>query len=176
MKQINLLPWREQTRKLQQREFLMGWLSILIITAVILIRCHYWLLERINEQESLNMGLVQQINKLDHQIKKIETIKTSKHDVLMQIQHISDLQLNRSQPSYLFSDLAAIIPQEILLTSMQYDSHQALLKGIATSNTVVASLLHNLESVAWFANAKLQEVNNNQFVITFIFKDTINNA
>lgn len=176
MKQINLLPWREQTRRSQQREFLTGWLSIVVITAVILIRCHYWLLERINQQELLNVGLVQQITKLDGQINQIETIKTNKQDVLMKMQHITDLQLNRAQPSYLFSDLAAIIPQEVLLTSMQYDSHQALLKGKAASNVVVTNLLHNLESVAWFANAKLQEVNNNQFVVTFIFKDTLSNA
>ena len=69
MAQINLLPWREEQRKEQQRQFLtiMGLSAVLM--GMIVLAVHIQIAGMINNQQSRNEYLNKEISKDEKQIK-----------------------------------------------------------------------------------------------------------
>ena len=156
MAHINLLPWREELRREQQRQFvtILG-LSVILMGLIILV-VHLRIAGMIDHQESRNRFLQAEISKVEKQIKEIEQLEEDKRRLLARMEVIQQLQRNRPEVVHLFDELARIIPDGIHLESMKQSGSDLVLNGIAQSNARISAFMRNIEGSDWLANPRLE--------------------
>lgn len=156
MAHINLLPWREEKRREQQRQFLtiLG-LSVILMGLIILV-VHLRIAGMIDHQESRNRFLQAEISKVEKQIKEIEQLEEDKRRLLARMEVIQQLQRNRPEVVHLFDELARIIPDGIHLEGMKQSGSDLVLNGIAQSNARISAFMRNIEGSDWLANPRLE--------------------
>lgn len=155
MARINLLPWREERRKLRQNEFyaILGGAVLTGVLAVVAILWSYG--SRIDAQNRRNEYLKQEIAALDAKIKEIETLETTRQKLLSRKKVIEDLQSSRSQMVHLFDDLVRTIPEGVRLVAIKQNGEELTLDGLAESNARVSTYMRNLETSEWVTTPEL---------------------
>lgn len=155
MARINLLPWREDRRKLRQNEFY----AILVAAALagLLVFGAIWYQHKlwIDGQIDRNAYLKTEIATLDEKIKEIEALEKTRSKLLARKQVIEQLQASRSKMVHLFDDLVRTIPEGVRLVSIKQDGEQLTLQGVAESNARVSTYMRNLETSSWVSNPDL---------------------
>ncbi|HEY5850163.1 MAG TPA: PilN domain-containing protein [Lysobacter sp.] len=155
MARINLLPWREERRKLRQKEFAvmfaMAALGAVLLSFVIISYYN----GQIDGQNERNTYMRDQITQVDKAIKEIEELDKKKAKLLARKEVIEQLQANRSQMVHLFDSLVRTIPDGAVLTSIKQDSQTLTLEGRAQSNARVSTYMRNLEGSGWMTNPDL---------------------
>ena len=158
MAQINLLPWREELRKEQQRQFLtiMGLSAVLM--SMIVLAVHIQIAGMLNNQQSRNEFLQTEISKVEKQIKEINTLAQEKKSLLARMEVIETLQRNRPEVVHLFDEIVKVMPEGTYLKSMQQNGKSLNLNGMAQSNARVSALMRNIDSSAWLSKPNLQVI------------------
>ena len=158
MARINLLPWREERRKLRNREAqtLLGATAIAAVLAVLLIVFQYDML--IDGQLARNRMLEQEIAAVDRKIQGVEEFEKERSRLLSRKQIIEQLQSSRSMMVHLFDDLVRTIPEGVRLNSIKQAGDQLTLEGAAESNARVSEYMRKLEVSDWMGNPDLQIV------------------
>src|SRR5277367_3609749 len=158
MPRINLLPWREQERKVRRREFgvALGGAAIAGIIFVLGGKVLYssW----IDSQNAKNGLLKKEIVKLDAQIADIQDLETRKQRLVARMEIIEKLQRKRPEIVHLFDELVKTVPEGIYLTQLKETGKKLEIKGIAQSSTRVSTFMRNIDSSAWMDNPQLQVV------------------
>lgn len=155
MPRINLLPWREEQRKIRQKAFL-SLLGLGSIAGFILVIVLSWLQgTRIDGQRDRNTFLRNEINHLNNEIKKIEELERTRESLLARKEVIENLQQNRTLMVHLFDQLVRSIPTGVRLTSVRQQGMQLTLDGLTQSNARVSAYMRNLESSEWLHNPTL---------------------
>ncbi len=110
MAHINLLPWREERRKEQLRQFLtiLG-LSVVLMLLVIL-AVHLQYNRMISAQQSRNNFLKNEITAVEKQIREINDLAKEKKRLLARMEVIQQLQRNRPGIVHLFEEMVKVIP------------------------------------------------------------------
>jgi len=158
MPRINLLPWREQERKVRRREFLVA-LGAAAIAAVIFVLGGKLLYSSwIDSQTAKNNLLKKEIVKLDSQIADIQDLENRKQRLVARMEIIEKLQRKRPEIVHLFDELVKTVPEGIYLTQMKETGKKLEIKGIAQSSTRVSTFMRNIDSSAWMDNPQLQVV------------------
>ena len=158
MPRINLLPWREQERKVRRREFLVA-LGAAAFAAVIFVLGGKLLYSSwIDSQTAKNNLLKKEIVKLDAQIADIQDLENRKQRLVARMEIIEKLQRKRPEIVHLFDELVKTVPEGIYLTQMKETGKKLEIKGIAQSSTRVSTLMRNIDSSAWMDNPQLQVV------------------
>jgi type IV pilus assembly protein PilN len=149
MARINLLPWRAQRRKQQQKDFLSAILLAVAFNLAILflVRSHFSRL--IEYQTSRNQFLTSEITALDQNIREIESLESKKHKLIARMEIIQQLQVSRPEIVHLFDELARTLPEGVFINQLTQVEKKLTLTGIAQSNARVSAYMHNLESSAW---------------------------
>ena len=156
MAHINLLPWREEKRKEQQKQFAsIAFLSVVFVGLVIL-AVHLQYSNMIEYQNSRNAFLKREIAKVEKQIKEIENLNKEKQRLLARMEVIQQLQHNRPEIVYLFDEMVRIIPDGTYFTSFKQNNKALNIEGLAQSNARVSALMRNMEASDWFANPMLK--------------------
>lgn len=155
MAKINLLPWRQELRKEQQRQFLtiMGLSVVLVILGLLAVHLQY--ARMIGVQESRNNYLKRQIAEVEKQIREIDELTTKKERLLARMDIIQKLQRNRPEIVRLFDELVRVLPEGVHLSSLKQTSRNLQMIGIAQSNARVSALMRNIDQSDWLANPKL---------------------
>lgn len=158
MARINLLPWREERRKLRNREAqtLLGATAVAAVLAVLLIVFQYDML--IDGQLARNRMLEQEIAAVDRKIQEVEEFEKERSRLLSRKQIIEQLQSSRSMMVHLFDDLVRTIPEGVRLNSIKQAGDQLTLEGAAESNARVSEYMRKLEVSDWMGNPDLQIV------------------
>ncbi|PJK07742.1 fimbrial protein [Lysobacteraceae bacterium NML95-0200] len=152
MVKINLLPWREERRKQRQQEFY-AMLGGAAVVGVLLSGLGWmWFNGQISGQQNRNAFLEQEIQKVEQEIKEIETLQQKRESLLNRKQVIEELQANRFQMVHLFDSLMRTVPDGLVLTGLKQDGESLTLEGRAQSNTRVATYMRNLENSGWMKN------------------------
>jgi len=155
MARINLLPWREERRKVRQKEF-MTMLGVAALGAVLLSFLIVNYFSRQIDGENARIAYVKdQIAKVDQQIKEIEELDKKKARLLARKQVIEQLQAHRSQMVHLFDSLVRTIPDGVVLTSLKQDGDKLTLEGRSQSNARVSTYMRNLEGAGWMTKPDL---------------------
>jgi len=156
MAKINLLPWRQESRKEQQRQFLtiMGLSVVLVVVGILAVHLQY--ARMIGVQESRNAYLNKQIAVVKKQIKEIDELAGKKERLLARMDIIQQLQRNRPEIVRLFDELVRVLPEGVHLTSLQQKSRNLQMIGIAQSNARVSALMRNIDQSDWLAEPKLE--------------------
>jgi type IV pilus assembly protein PilN len=158
MPRINLLPWREQERKVRRREFMVA-LGAAAFAAVIFVLGGKLLYSSwIDSQTAKNNLLKKEIVKLDAQIADIQDLENRKQRLVARMEIIEKLQRKRPEIVHLFDELVKTVPEGIYLTQMKETGKKLEIKGIAQSSTRVSTFMRNIDSSAWMDNPQLQVV------------------
>jgi type IV pilus assembly protein PilN len=160
MARINLLPWRENLRAEQQREFLVMVGGTLAITLLLGIYSHLHINGMISGQEGRNAFLKQEIAALDERIKEIEELEKTKARLLARMEVIQELQSSRPEAVHLFDELVKTTPDGAFLTKIKQQGKAVELDGRAQSNARVSAYMRNVESSDWIGNPVLQVIEN----------------
>jgi type IV pilus assembly protein PilN len=158
MARINLLPWREERRKEQLRQFLsMLGLSVFMMVLVIL-AVHLQYNRMISAQESRNNFMKNEITTVEKQIREINTLAKEKKRLLARMEVIQQLQRNRPGIVHLFEEMVKVIPEGAHITSLEQKKKQLTINGIAQSNARVSAYMRNIDGSPWLTKPQLNVI------------------
>src|ERR1700675_2951426 len=129
MPRINLLPWREQERKVRRREFLVA-AGGAVIASIVLAGIGKLLYAGWTEaQIEKNNLLKKEIVKLDAQIADIQDLETRKQRLVARMEIIERLQRKRPEIVHLFDELVKIVPEGVYLTQLKENGNKLEIHG-----------------------------------------------
>ncbi|APZ44320.1 PilN domain-containing protein [Acidihalobacter ferrooxydans] len=178
MAHINLLPWRAEHRKQQQRDF--GALAVfsVIVAAIIVFLMHTYMDGLIQYQNERNQYLRNEITILNKKIAKIKELDKTKRDLLNRMKIVERLQSSRPSVVHMFDQLVTTLPPGLYLTDFSQNGDLIHLAGAAESNARVSEYMRNLDASPWFTDATLQIINakNTPIGKISVFKLTVKTA
>ena len=158
MAHINLLPWREEQRQEQTRQFATVTVLSLIMTCALVFMVHVTFNNQIDHQKFRNKMLQDEIKTLDASLKQIETLEETKDQLLARMDIIQSLQQQRPQIVHLFDDFVRTVPEGIYLTDIKQQGGELTIKGVAESNGRVSAYMRNIDASSWMATPKLKVI------------------
>jgi type IV pilus assembly protein PilN len=158
MRQINLLPWREEQRQERQRNFLITMALVAAIAAGAVFAVKSYFDAQISGQNARNNYLRAEIAKLDQQIARIEQLDATRQRLIDRKEVIENLQSNRTLMVHLFEQLVRTVPEGIRLLSVQQAGDILTINGTAQSSARVSNYLRNLEASEFLHDPTLRIV------------------
>jgi type IV pilus assembly protein PilN len=158
MPRINLLPWREQERKIRRREFMVAACGAIVAAAVFVGGGKLVYASWTDSQTEKNNLLKKEIVKLDAQIADIQDLETRKQRLVARMEIIEKLQRKRPEIVHLFDEIVKTVPDGIYLTTIKQSGNRLEIHGIAQSSTRVSTFMRNIDSSVWMDNPVLQVV------------------
>ncbi|HEV2111096.1 MAG TPA: PilN domain-containing protein [Gammaproteobacteria bacterium] len=158
MARINLLPWREERRRLRQRQF--NVVLIVVGAAGLFTVFLAWagMDTAIANQNARNAYLTDQIKLMDDKIAQIKELQDTKQRLLARMQIIQQLQQSRPTEVHLFDQLVKTLPPGVYITSVSQSGDQLTLQGTAESSARVSTYLRNIDASPWLGEPNLQVV------------------
>jgi type IV pilus assembly protein PilN len=146
MIRVNLLPHREARRKQQQQQFFILLAFVAIIGVASWFSVHTYLNDRLQEQQSRNQYLQQEIAKLDKQIAEIKKLQEQTAALLARKKVVETLQSNRAEVVHLLDQLVRQLPDGMYLKGIKQKGNVVTITGYTQSQARVSTLMRNLES------------------------------
>ena len=159
MTRLNLLPWRDQRRKEQDRQLLSIAVGVWILMGLVIFYAHLHVSGLIENQQKRNEFLDQETKKLDEEIKEIKELQAARAALLARMRVIQQLQTDRTQVVHLFDDLVRKVPEGVYITSFKQAGPIITLTGNAQSNARVSALMRNLDASDWYTKPDLDVIN-----------------
>jgi len=158
MIRINLLPHREEKRKLRQKQF--GVLAgISLVVALALGAIIYVVIDQaVQIQKARNKYLNDEIAKLEKQIDEIKKIREETQALLSKKQVVESLQSNRSEPVQLLDQLLRQLPEGLYIKSVKQIGTKINVSGYAQSNARVSAFMRNIQASPYLENPNLVEI------------------
>ena len=158
MTKINLLPWREQLRDEQQKQFyyLLG--LCVVISLVLMLLIHLTMNYRLSSQKDRNKRLMHETNLLNGKIYAIRSLRDKKDRLITRINIIKALQTNRPQAVYLFDEMNRIVPNGIILTEIERKRKNLTFTGVADSHTHISLMMKRVDESQWISKPVLDEI------------------
>ena len=158
MARINLLPWREELRKEKQREFSVAAAGSAFIMAGIILLIHLNINSLIENQQSRNNFLKEQIKQVEAKIKEISELEKQKQQLIDRMKVIEQLQTNRPEIVHVFEELVKATPEGLSIKSIKQNASGLTIEGDAQSNARVSAFMRNLDMSPWFENPVLSVI------------------
>ena len=158
MAHINLLPWREEQRQEQTRQFATVTVLSLVLTATCMFMVHVSFENQIDHQKYRNQMLEDEIKRLDASLKQISDLEDTKEQLLARMDVIQSLQQRRPQIVHLFDDFVRTVPEGIYLTGITQAGDELTITGVAESNGRVSAYMRNIDASDWMATPKLKVI------------------
>ena len=158
MAKINLLNWREDYRREKKQEFIQHTALVCIIAFVIAFSWVSVVNSAIDNQNSRNQLIKDELVVLDKQVKEIQELKRKREELISRMRVIQDLQGTRPIIVRYFDEFVRAVPDGVFVLSMVRKGQTITLDGVAESNSRVASLMHNIDSSLWFDESNLKSV------------------
>ena len=155
---INLLPWREELRQEQKKQFCVLTFLMTFLAAAIVGLIHIQMASKIDYQLSRNSFMSNEISKLDEEIAEIRDLKKVRRSLVERMEVIQDLQ--RSSPSivHLFTEIVSTVPNGVYLESLTQNGSNLLINGEAESNARVSTYMRNLDRSEWLKTPNLSVI------------------
>jgi type IV pilus assembly protein PilN len=156
---INLLPHREEKRRLRKRAFFMA-LGAFALAGVAIVGVWYTVLQQMTAaQMSRNNFLQVEIARLESQIKDIATLRSEIAALKARQKAVEDLQTDRNTPVYLLDEIVKQTPEGVYYTSIKQNGQVVAVTGVAQTNERVSELLRNtLYNSQWLEKPELVEI------------------
>ena len=155
MTQINLLPWREEQRQEQKKQFVLMAVMTCVLAAAIVGLIHVQMQSKIDYQLSRNNFLTAEIAKVDEEIKEIKELQKVRRSLIERMEVIQDLQGSRPSIVHLFTEIVSSVPNGVYLQSLVQQGSNLRIIGEAESNARVSTYMRNLQSSAWLKDPNL---------------------
>jgi type IV pilus assembly protein PilN len=158
MPRINLLPWREQERKIRRREFMVAAGGAIFASIIFILGGKVLYSSWTDAQNEKNNLLKKEIVKLDAQIADIQDLENRKQRLVARMEIIERLQRKRPEIVHLFDEIVKTVPDGIYLTTIKQTGNKLEIRGVAQSSTRVSTFMRNIDSSVWMDNPVLQVV------------------
>jgi type IV pilus assembly protein PilN len=158
MPRINLLPWREQERKVRRREFGVAAGAAVVAALVFALGGKLVYSGWIDAQNEKNNLLKTEIVKLDAEIADIQDLEDRRQRLLARMEIIEKLQRKRPEIVHQFDELVRTVPDGVYLSSLKQNGNKLDIRGVAQSSTRVSTFMRNIDSSTWMDNPELQVV------------------
>jgi len=158
MPRINLLPWREQERKIRRREFMVAAGGAIFAAVIFVLGGKLLYSSWTDAQKEKNNLLTKEIVKLDAQIADIQDLENRKQRLVARMEIIERLQRKRPEIVHLFDEIVKTVPDGIYLTTIKQTGNRLEIHGVAQSSTRVSTFMRNIDSSVWMDNPVLQVV------------------
>jgi len=158
MIRINLLPHREQRRRERRQQFysLLGLMALLGCGIGLLV--HLIIGGYIEAQENRNAVFKAEIARLDKDIAEIKRLQEQIDALLARKKVIESLQSYRADTVHIFNELARLMPEGVVLTSLKQTGLKIEMKGRAQSNARISTLMRNLDGSPYLESPQLVEI------------------
>ena len=156
---INLLPHREEKRRLRKQAFFAG-LGLSLAAGALIVALAYGVqAQMISSQQERNEFMRSAITKLDEEIKDVSALKAEIESLKARQRAVEDLQTDRNMPVYLLNELVAQTPEGIYLTTIRQNGRTVQVSGMAQTNERVAEFLRNTGGRStWLERPELVEI------------------
>jgi type IV pilus assembly protein PilN len=158
MPRINLLPWREQERKIRRREFMVAAGAAIFAAVIFVLGGKLLYSSWTDAQNEKNTLLKKEIVKLDAQIADIQDLENRRQRLLARMEIIEKLQRKRPEIVHLFDEIVKTVPEGVYLTSIKQNGNKLEIHGVAQSSTRVSTFMRNIDGSVWMDNPVLQVV------------------
>lgn len=158
MAHINLLPWREELRAQQTKDFSQSAIISAAFAAAVFFLVFTQFNSVVDNQKNRNNRLVSEIKKLDTKLAEIKDLEETKGKLLARMDIIQSLQQKRPQIVHIFDEVVRTLPDGITLISLKQQSEELTIKGLAESNGRVSAYMRNIEASEWMSNPRLQYI------------------
>jgi len=158
MIRVNLLPHREEKRRIRQLQFIIFSGISLVLGMVVVGIVHMAINTKISYQESRNGYLKKEISKLDKQIAEIRKLRVQTQSLLARKTVVEDLQSTRASVVHLLDQILRILPDGIYLKDLKQNGNKISIIGYAQSSARVSTLMRAIESSAWLDSPTLLEI------------------
>ena len=161
MRQINLLPWRKESRKHLTR-ISFAWLGLATLFSIVLVIIWAWVTGvALDSQRQRNAYLESKSAEMDKMVAEITELKNKRQALLLRIKVIQDLQDGRIEIVSIFDELVQAMPEGIFLTKLERRAMVVTLHGFSESNHQLSMLMRNLNRSAIYDDASLVKVQQN---------------
>lgn len=155
MPRINLLDWRHERRERRKKHFINA-LGGAVVGAAAVVYLGMWTVGGAVEfQNARNRYLEQRIKVVEHQMREIKDLESTKARLIARMRVIERLQQNRSQIVHFFDQIVDTLPDGVYLKSLQQTGGKTIIDGVADSNGRVSTYLKNLDASPWFEDPRL---------------------
>lgn len=156
---INLLPHREEKRRLRKQAFFAG-IGLSVAAGALIVALAYGVqAQMISNQQERNQILRSAITKLDEEIKDVSELKSEIESLKARQRAVEDLQTGRNMPVYLLNELVAQTPEGIYLTAIRQNGRVVQVTGMAQTNERVSEFLRNTGGRStWLEKPELVEI------------------
>ena len=158
MANINLLPWREELRKEQTRQFVTLLIISVALTAAIILLIHVNIAKLIDHQNQRNTILTQEIKKLEKELKEIKDLEETKSRLLSRMEIIQSLQQKRPQIVHVFDEIVRTLPDGVYLNVIKQQGDNLKFTGMAESNGRVSAYMRNIDASEWLTDPRLKVI------------------
>lgn len=158
MANINLLPWREEAREKQKRDYI-GALALVFLLSAFLVFAFLQVIDMMtDEQKARNEFLTAEIQLLEKQIAEIKKITERKKDIERRTEIILNLQQARNLPTHVLDELVRVVPPGIYLSSIEKKGAMVWIEGRSESNNNVANMMRKMKTSAWLDDPVMQSI------------------
>lgn len=158
MTKINLLPWREELRQQQKKEFGIYAIAAIVFGLAVVGLIHFQVEGLIDGQKSRNRFMQNQIDQMDKKIAEISELNKIRQSMLDRMNIIQDLQRSRPSIVHLFAELVSTVPNGVFLESLAQKDNGLLITGEAESNARVSAYMRNLNKSEWLDDPVLDVI------------------
>jgi type IV pilus assembly protein PilN len=144
MTQINLLPWREEALKAQQKEFITLLSLVALFAIATIFSLGYFYQAKIDGQITKNIFLKNEIQLLDKRIVEIKELKAKKIALQQRINVVQQLQRSRNIGTQVLDEIAKIIPNGIYITQLEKKGNTIFIQGKSESNNHLANMIRTI--------------------------------
>ncbi len=158
MTRINLLPWREELRQEQKKQFgVMVGLTMALAAAIVGL-IHMQMAGKIDYQLSRNSFMSSEIGKLDAEIAEISELQKVRRNLVERMEIIQDLQGSRPSIVHLFTEIVSTVPNGVYLETLNQAGGNLVVNGEAESNARVSTYMRNLSESLWLKSPNLSVI------------------
>ncbi len=158
MTRINLLPWREELRQEQKKQFMMMLVMTAALAAAIVGLIHFQMQAKIDYQLSRNSFIQNEIGKLDKEIAEIAELQKVRRSLIERMEVIQDLQGSRPSIVHLFTEIVSTVPNGVYLETLTQRGNNLVINGLAESNARVSTYMRNLSASDWLKEPNLSVI------------------
>ena len=158
MAHINLLPWREEALKAQQKEFFTILTVIALFSLALVFSVSLFYQAQIDGQVTKNQYLKNEIQLLDIRIAEIKELKAKKIALQKRISVIEQLQRSRNVGTQVLDEIAKIIPNGIYITNLEKKGNSISLQGKSESNNHLANMIRAIGVSDLFTDATPESI------------------
>lgn len=162
MTQINLLPWREESRQAKRKRFGYILLSFIVLTLFIVFIIHMYVNAIIDHQEARNNYLQTELDQQATDLTALNKMKKQQSTILSELHFVVALREESYRVVRLLDGLVRVVPEGVTLTKVIRTNQHITLIGKAQSDVQITLFMKNLASSSTFKQPVLTEISSKE--------------